>query len=1021
MEIIQDVSFVNSTPVNINVTPTEIVCPGTEINLSVDNLNNTNWSLPADLAGSSSNSFDYLVGTDDVTFSVSGVDVNGCTTSGEIAVEVFPEIVVNANILQAPCESGGLGSISIQISGGQSPFVYKWIQNGEIVLLNSPLLNYPPGDYQLVVQDANGCEFIDEYTIGVDADYYNLEINSQNEADLFLNYTLLTIANDLVFNITSGENTVNVDYSHIAFGPNGKLIIREGSKVRFTECTLTACSSTWKGVRVESDNSTVADAGKIIIENSYIEKARIGILTFDANAFNTDESQHRCGKLDVKNTQFNDCWRALEVQYGLVDNTSNGTLNLCDIRMSQDYYSYWDDFVSQCQFYGVQNFVLQNTTILNDTWQFQWNYRGSGIGGINAKIKVIGDNTLDAKIAGFDRGMDMLTTEGVYNGLEVTGYKFERNHQAILLNNTCYHTIAENVFEVGTNMNINGWNGNYINAEGIVMLGGAYFNISENIFHGIMETAVGEAQGPIGIRIRDSFTSGDMVYKNTFDGFLVANLANGYNFNATQGNGLRYSCNVNSNNVFDFQVSHELNDLIISPFEDFGIGANQIFIPLENPDEYHAVENSFTSSAFNELAQDGQFFNTGMEIDYFSNIELPTDYTEETINFWFGNVVDNDCLFSLNSQMIVDDYISVPAVLQELEGLNDNIFQLDFLITSLVDGGEHNELIQEIDFTVSQNLLQVRDKLISASPFVSMEVFLHLLDKPETFTNLFCLEILMLNPDLLRSDKLFIILTSKESPFTTEQIELLRSLRSSKDMKWELLHERDVQALLKFDIELGLKMKAIYEGTISISDYLSADMTQAEYSEGMMKLDALLAGKNYALAQTELGIFKQNTKSPVIGEHLNDYSEWINFCVQIDSIGMDFTSLSEDQMFFLREHSINSSWSGRIAQKLLEYYYNEDGYSNPFVDYRMFNQTRSFVIADDSVEDLLYPNPANDLVYLSVVENELNFQILNSLGQVVMENIYFSGEPIDISALPVGQYILKMLDTSISPMRFTKL
>jgi hypothetical protein len=240
-------------------------------------------------------------------------------------------------------------------------------------------------------------------------------------------------------------------------------------------------------------------------------------------------------------------------------------------------------------------------------------------------------------------------------------------------------------------------------------------------------------------------------------------------------------------------------------------------------------------------------------------------------------------------------------------------------------------------------------------------------------------------------------------------------------MKWELLHERDVQALLKFDIELGLKMKAIYEGTISISDYLSADMTQAEYSEGMMKLDALLAGKNYALAQTELGIFKQNTKSPVIGEHLNDYSEWINFCVQIDSIGMDFTSLSEDQMFFLREHSINSSWSGRIAQKLLEYYYNEDGYSNPFVDYRMFNQTRSFVIADDSVEDLLYPNPANDLVYLSVVENELNFQILNSLGQVVMENIYFSGEPIDISALPVGQYILKMLDTSISPMRFTKL
>lgn len=126
-------------------------------------------------------------------------------------------------------------------------------------------------------------------------------------------------------------------------------------------------------------------------------------------------------------------------------------------------------------------------------------------------------------------------------------------------------------------------------------------------------------------------------------------------------------------------------------------------------------------------------------------------------------------------------------------------------------------------------------------------------------------------------------------------------------------------------------------------------------------------------------------------------------------------------MFFLREHSINSSWSGRIAQKLLEYYFNEDGYSNPFVDYRMFNQTRNYVITEEIKADLLYPNPANDFVYLSVVENELNFQILNSLGQVVMESIYFSGEPIDISALPVGQYILKMLDTSISPMRFTKL
>lgn len=84
---------------------------------------------------------------------------NGCTASDEMQVSQSSNIPQNINleILESPCYGDDQGIIMIpSIDGGTPPYLYSL--NGTPFSSSNIYRNLPIGDYEIVIQDLNGCE-----------------------------------------------------------------------------------------------------------------------------------------------------------------------------------------------------------------------------------------------------------------------------------------------------------------------------------------------------------------------------------------------------------------------------------------------------------------------------------------------------------------------------------------------------------------------------------------------------------------------------------------------------------------------------------------------------------------------------------------------------------------------------------------------------------------------------------------------------------------------------------------------
>ncbi len=85
-------------------------------------------------------------------------DANGCSTTGNIAIQNLAAPVIN-NVSQTDITCNGLnnGSLTISANGGTGALQYS-IDNGNTFSSNTSFSNLAPGNYQIVVQDASGCQ-----------------------------------------------------------------------------------------------------------------------------------------------------------------------------------------------------------------------------------------------------------------------------------------------------------------------------------------------------------------------------------------------------------------------------------------------------------------------------------------------------------------------------------------------------------------------------------------------------------------------------------------------------------------------------------------------------------------------------------------------------------------------------------------------------------------------------------------------------------------------------------------------
>lgn len=145
------------------------------------------WSNEQTVLAYSGSLLDELKAGD---YSLEIVDANHCRTSGSINLQQpASPLQVNLDPTPGKCAGDGMGSIVTTVAGGTPPYMYLW-SNGE----QTPLLTgVPSGKYQLVVSDANNCNYETQTMlvepVALTANLYGMDVSCNDQQDGFIKIT----------------------------------------------------------------------------------------------------------------------------------------------------------------------------------------------------------------------------------------------------------------------------------------------------------------------------------------------------------------------------------------------------------------------------------------------------------------------------------------------------------------------------------------------------------------------------------------------------------------------------------------------------------------------------------------------------------------------------------------------------------------------------------------------------------------------------------------------------------------
>lgn len=95
------------------------------------------------------------------TYNVTVEDGNGCTQVASATITEPAELAVNASATPETANGANDGSATAAPSGGTAPYQFDW-NTGDTT---AAILNLPPGNYTVTVEDANGCASIQSVTV----------------------------------------------------------------------------------------------------------------------------------------------------------------------------------------------------------------------------------------------------------------------------------------------------------------------------------------------------------------------------------------------------------------------------------------------------------------------------------------------------------------------------------------------------------------------------------------------------------------------------------------------------------------------------------------------------------------------------------------------------------------------------------------------------------------------------------------------------------------------------------------
>ncbi|MCD4696837.1 MAG: S8 family serine peptidase, partial [Bacteroidales bacterium] len=609
-------------------------------------------------------------------------------------------------------------------------------------------------------------------------------------------------------------NTLTIT-STVSMGTDAKIIVEQGATLILDGGTLTNykfCgheNNLWAGVEVWGTSNETQylcqgelHQGKIIIQNGgTIENAEIGVL-LGARDLNTegDFDDDKAGGIiqapyggdpQVQDAYFkNNKWaiRFWKYQNFTVDPVTCENLrpaeNLsflqnCTFNINTDYLGgqWW---FSHVHLFDVNGIDFYGCTFVNNQTA---DPEGHGINAYGAGFRVEAicnsqqapcpEEDLDkCTFTYFKKAINNQSsgTRTIY----VSDADFLNNSYGIQLNNVNNATVLFSNFDIAENPaeeeKCEG-EGKQSAGYGIDLTSCTGFAIEENYF----TKAQGAPSGIyIGIRIKDSETEYDIIYRNIFDGLSYGNFAEGNNRSSSWDLvGLEFQCNSNTGNNIDFIVTGG---------------------PYPQIRTFQGTQDVEAGNIFSPNAQ-WHFKNDGTQvIDYFYLNNPPVYYTPYYVVPIVSNG-ENTCpshyggggggtdrglvLTPEQKQESEQDYATNLADYNNVKALFDN----------LKDGGNTDALQNEVELSWPQDMWELRAELLGKSPHLSKEVLMTVADKTDVLPESILFEILSANPDELRKDELISYLENKEQPLPEYMISILKQLAGGITYKTILLQE----------------------------------------------------------------------------------------------------------------------------------------------------------------------------------------------------------------------------------------
>lgn len=588
---------------------------------------------------------------------------------------------------------------------------------------------------------------------------------------------------DLV--VKSGATlTVKCD---LRFVPQAGVIVEPGAKLIIDGGKLTNewyYQDFWRGIEIWGDNAHNQSGypiptyqGMLVLKNgAVIEHAR-NITLQQPGAYGTFG-----GVMQATDATFLNCHRSAE--FLAFQNTNfNGQpignrsfYTRCKF-IVDDHYRGGDDFAAHVTMWQVDGINFMGCNFKNlQTTITESDKLGQGIIGLDAQFTVAGycssiqqygvpcppTNLTRSTFEGLDHGIQA-SVSSTDRTFSITDCDFTDNVIGVYSN-------AVNSFHVFRSNFIGG--GRQVAAMGLIdqtmYFAGGHHGIYSTDGHGfrIEENSFARSTGAhnlfTGTRINNSGEYNSQVYKNTATGPNQAFVGEGKCIDETQAAyvGLQFLCNSNSNpggtDIYDRKI---------------GATHNNHSIRTQQGSSSTPAGNTFTQET---VPMDESDFknNTDWVLNYWYNdgsnpAAKPLDYTPGWVGITYTTHT-NGCPSHLAGR-VPQHYTEAQMneVRAEFATAKTAYINTAYTYNALLDGGNTDALIGEVQESWPQDVWPLHDKLIAKSPYLSTEVLRSVVEK-NILPQAMLLEVLLANPDGTKKDG-FIKWLQYEAPWPLPQ------------------------------------------------------------------------------------------------------------------------------------------------------------------------------------------------------------------------------------------------------------